>query len=318
MMANSDKTGNLMIETRGLTKAFGKLVAVRSLDLKVQAGRIHGFVGPNGAGKSTTLKMLVGAIRSTAGEGFISGHPLGSEEARRLIGYSSERPSFYRDMTAWDYLVHMAELSGMHIDEAESRTRELLKWLELAEFSDTEVGGFSAGMKQRLSLAQAMSHRPRLLLLDEPTANLDPDGRSSLLEKLRQLQREQGMTIFISSHILPELEQLVDAVTMIDKGRVVTEDSISHLKQEISSNHYVLNTSDNQAVYRALEGRACVQDIHLDAEGVIHLTSDDLAALQDAVMEVVSACKALLKNFGEEQVSLEDIYHKRMRQDKDP
>ncbi|MDY6833309.1 MAG: ABC transporter ATP-binding protein [Chloroflexota bacterium] len=306
-----------MIETKRLTKTFGAFVAVKDLDLKVRTGSIHGFVGPNGAGKSTTLKMLIGAIRSTAGEGRIGGHPLGSEAARRLLGYSSDRPSFYRDMTAWDYLVHMAELSGMRIDEAESRARELLKWLELAEFSDAKVGGFSAGMKQRLSLALAMAHRPRLLLLDEPTANLDPDGRASLLEQLRQLQQEQGITIFISSHILPELEQLVDAVTMIDKGRIVAEDSISQLKQEISSNHYVLTTSDNEAVYRALEDKACVQEIHLDAEGVIHLTSDDLATLQDTVMEAVSACKALLKNFGEEQVSLDDIYRKTMRQDKD-
>ena len=310
-------TTSLMIETKRLTKTFGKFVAVKDLDLKVREGSIHGFVGPNGAGKSTTLKMLIGAIRSTAGEGFIGGHPFGSEAARRLLGYSSDRPSFYRDMTAWDYLVHMAELSGMCIDEAESRARELLKWLELAEFSDTNVGGFSAGMKQRLSLAQAMVHHPRLLLLDEPTANLDPDGRSSLLEKLRQLQQEQGITIFISSHILPELEQLVDAVTMIDKGRVVAEDSISHLKQAITSNHYVLTTSDNKAVYRALKDKACVQEVRLDAEDVIHITSDDLAVLQDTVMEAVSACKALLRNFGQEQVSLDDIYHKKMKQGKD-
>ena len=308
---------SLIIETKGLTKAFGKLVAVQDLNLKVHTGEIHGFVGPNGAGKSTTLKMLVGAIRITAGEGFIGGHPLGSEVARRLIGYSSDRPSFYGDMTAWDYLVHMAELSGMGTDEAEYRARELLIWLELAEFSDTKVEGFSAGMKQRLSLAQAMAHRPRLLLLDEPTANLDPNGRSSLLEKLRQLRQEQGMTIFISSHILPELEQLVDAVTMIDKGRLVAEDSISHLKQEISLNHYILNTSDNEAVYNTLKGKACVQEIHLDAEGVIHLTSDDLATLQDTVIHVVSGCNALLKYFGEEHVSLDDIYRKTMRHNKD-
>ena len=310
-------TTSLMIETKRLTKTFGTFVAVKDLDLKVREGSIHGFVGPNGAGKSTTLKILIGAIRSTAGEGFIGGHPFGSEAARRLLGYSSDRPSFYRDMTAWDYLVHMAELSGMCIDEAESRARELLKWLELAEFSDTNVGGFSAGMKQRLSLAQAMAHHPRLLLLDEPTANLDPDGRSSLLEKLRQLQQEQGITIFISSHILPELEQLVDAVTMIDKGRVVAEDSISHLKQAITSNHYVLTTSDNETVYRALKDKACVQEVRLDAEDVIHITSDDLAVLQDTVMEAVSACKALLRNFGQEQVSLDDIYHKKMKQGKD-
>ena len=308
---------DVMIETRGLTKKYGKLVAVNSLDIKVQKGAVHGFVGPNGAGKSTTIKLLVGAIRRTSGEGFIKGYPIGSVDARRAIGYSPERPSFYKDWTAFDYLVHMAALSGLKTAEAERRSQELLDWLELSDFAKARVGGFSAGMKQRLSIAQAMSHKPELLVLDEPTANLDPDGRMSLLEKLKKLPQEQGVTIFISSHILSELEFLIDSVTLINKGRMVAEDSLKAMKEEISLNRFALNTSNNEAVMKALQGHPSIQEMKLGNDGVIHISSQDMGKLQSAVMEAVTKTGSLLKYFGEEQVKLEDIYRSTMEQGKD-
>jgi len=308
---------DVMIETRGLTKKYGKLVAVNSLDVKVQKGAVHGFVGPNGAGKSTTIKLLVGAIRQTSGEGFIKGYPIGSVDARRAIGYSPERPSFYKDWTAFDYLVHMAALSGLKTDEAERRSQELLDWLELSDFAKAKVGGFSAGMKQRLSIAQAMSHKPELLVLDEPTANLDPEGRMSLLEKLKKLPQEQGVTIFISSHILSELEFLIDTVTLINKGRTLAEDSVKTMKEEISLNRYALNTSNNEAVMKALQGQPSIEEMQQGNDGVIHISSLDMGQLQSAVMEAVTKTGSLLKYFGEEQVKLEDIYRSTMDQGKD-
>jgi ABC-2 type transport system ATP-binding protein len=308
---------DVMIETRGFTKKFGKLVAVNSLDVKVQKGVIHGFVGPNGAGKSTTIKLLVGAIRRTSGEGFIKGYPIGSVDARRAIGYSPERPSFYEDWTAFDYLVHMAALSGIKTDEAERRSQDLLEWLELSDFAKARVGGFSAGMKQRLSIAQAMSHKPELLVLDEPTANLDPDGRMSLLGKLKSLPREQGVTIFISSHILSELEFLIDSVTLINKGSTVAEDSVKVMKEEMALNRYVLNTSNNEAVMKALQGQASIQEMKLGNDGAVHISSPDMSQLQSAVMAAVTRTGSLLKYFGEEQVKLEDIYRSTMDQGKD-
>jgi ABC-2 type transport system ATP-binding protein len=308
---------DVMIETKGLTKKYGKLVAVNSLDVNVQKGVIHGFVGPNGAGKSTTIKLLVGAIRRTSGEGFVKGYPIGSVDARRAIGFSPERPSFYKDWTAFDYLVHMAALSGVKTAEAERRSQELLQWLDLSDFANAKVGGFSAGMKQRLSIAQAMSHKPEVLILDEPTANLDPDGRMSLLAKLKGLPQEQGVTVFISSHILSELEFLIDSVTLINKGRTVAEDSVKVMKEERSLNRYALNTSNNQAVMKALQGHASIQEMKLGNDGVIHISSPDMAQLQSAVMAAVTKTGSLLRNFGEEQVKLEDIYRSTMDQGKD-
>jgi ABC-2 type transport system ATP-binding protein len=303
---------NLMIETRELTKAFGDFVAVDGIGLRVSEGSIHGFVGPNGAGKTTTIKMLVGAIRSTKGTGFIKGYPIGSVAARKVIGYSPERPSFYGDMTALDYLIYMARVSGLKTDRVEKKAAELLDWIELGGFLDAKVGGFSAGMKQRLGLAQALIHEPALLILDEPTANLDPTGRMTILDKLKQLSQEQRVTIFISSHILSELEQLVDSVTLINRGQIAAEDSMEHLRKIFSQNHYLLKTSRNESVLEAMKTKAYLQESWLGADGFIHLISEDSTALKQGVMEAISQTMVLLEHFSQEEVTLESIYRRTM------
>ena len=300
---------NLMVETKGMTKAFGKFVAVDGIDLRIEEGAIHGFIGPNGAGKTTTIKMLVGAIRCTKGEGFIKSYPIGSVAARRLIGYSPEHPSFYSDMTALDYLTYMARVSGVKRNGT-SKAAELLDWIELGRFMDTKVGGFSAGMKQRLSLAQALIHEPELLILDEPTANLDPTGRMSILEKLKEASRERGVTIFISSHILSELEQLVSSVTLINKGQIIAEDSMENLKKAYSKNRYVLKTSNNEAILAAMKEKALIHDSWLDAEGFVHLLTEDGEALKREVVQAISQSGELLEHFSEEEITLEAIYRK--------
>jgi ABC-type multidrug transport system ATPase subunit len=302
---------NLMIETRELTKAFGDFVAVDGIGLRISEGSIHGFVGPNGAGKTTTIKMLVGAIRSTKGTGFIKGYPIGSVAARKVIGYSPEHPSFYADMTALDYLIYMARVSGVERDGAR-KAAELLDWIELGRFVDTKVGGFSAGMKQRLSLAQALIHEPELLILDEPTANLDPTGRMTILDKLKQLSQERRVTIFISSHILSELEHLVDSVTLINRGQIAAEDSMEHLRKIFSQNHYLLKTSRNESVLEAMKTKAYLQESWLGTDGFIHLISEDSTALKQGVMEAIIQTRVLLEHFSQEEVTLESIYRRTM------
>lgn len=302
----------MMIETDGLTRAFGQFVAVDNLSLKVEEGSIHGFVGPNGAGKTTTIKMLIGAIKQTKGTGLIKGYPIGSKGSRRLIGYCPERPIIYEDMTALEYLSYLAELSGASSKRALIEAVEMLGRVELDAFSDTKVGKFSAGMKQRIGLAQAMIHKPELLILDEPTANLDPDGRMWLISNLKQMVQEQEITVFISSHILPELEQVVDHVTLINKGRLIAEESITNLKARLSANQYVVQTSNDEAVIQILKEMPCVQEIHIGEDGLIHLTSSDPDTLQQELIKLISQKDIKLKHFGEEQVNLEDIYRKVM------
>jgi len=302
----------LMIETRDLTRTFGNLTAVDGIDLAVRKGTIHGFVGPNGAGKTTTMKVLIGAIRCTRGEGYIKGYEIGSDTARQVIGYSPEHPFFYNDMVASDYLAYMARICGTKREESRKKALELLDWLDLGNFSESKVGGFSAGMKQRLSLAQALIHEPELLILDEPTANMDPTGRLSILDKLRQLSRERNVTIFLSSHILSELEQVVDFMTMIDEGRIVVQGEMAELRRRFSGNHFLLKTSQNEAMLEAMRNKGLFREDWIDAEDFIHLISDNTTVLRREVVETVVRIGAELEHFSEERASLQDIYRKTM------
>ncbi len=304
--------GDLTIETKGLTKVFGRLIAVDGLNLKVRRGVIHGFVGPNGAGKTTTMKMLIGSIRSTRGDGRVNGFAIGTLDARKCLGFCPEKPAFYRNMSAWEYLVFMGRLGGMNRQASEKRAIDLIDLLGLGECYRSNVGTFSAGMKQRLSLAQAMTHRPQLLILDEPTANLDPDGRVALIERLRELRRELKISILISSHILPELEQLADTITMIERGRIVAEDSIQNLKHMVSANRYVLRVSRHHAVLQAVQGDECVETVFVDDDGTIHLISSNFTTLQARVLLAVAQVGANIDYFGREQATLQDVYRKTM------
>jgi len=302
----------IMIATKNLTKTFGDFTAVDGIALAVQKGTIHGFVGPNGAGKTTTMKMLIGAIRCTRGEGYIKGYEIGSAPARQLTGYSPEQSFFYNDMVASDYVAYMARMCGINRVEARNKALELLVWLDLGNFSESKVGGFSAGMKQRLNLAQALIHEPELLILDEPTANMDPTGRLSILDKLRQLSRERKVTIFLSSHILSELEQVVDFMTMIDEGRIVVEGEMAELKRRFSGNHFLLKTSHNEALLEAMRNKGLFREDWIDTDNFIHLISDNTSALRREIVQTVARIDAELEHFSEDRASLQDIYRKTM------
>jgi ABC-2 type transport system ATP-binding protein len=300
-----------IIETNKLTKRFGNFVAVDGLDIKVREGTVHGFIGPNGAGKTTTMKMLVGAIRPSGGSGTIGGHPMGSLEARKLIGFSPEHPRFYENMKALEYLVFIGKVSGMGSGRARERAGELLRWLDLWDSSDKRIGGFSAGMRQKLSLAQAMIHEPRLLILDEPTANLDPAGRLNTIKKLKQLCTEKKMSVFISSHILSELEKIVDDVTIISRGRVVTESGIKSLEAKYAGNEYLLKASDVAKVLASLRKKGYVHKAWADEGGTIHIVSaGDETAFKRGVARAVAESNAALEAFGMATSDLEQVFMK--------
>ncbi len=300
-----------MIETANLTKRFGDLIAVNGISIKVKTGTIHGFIGPNGAGKSTTMKMLIGALHPSDGGGTIKGHPIGSIEARKLLGFSAEHPHFYENMNARDYLVYIGRVSGLGGRRAGERASELLKWLDLSEFSGKKVGGFSAGMRQKMSLAQSMIHEPELLILDEPTANLDPAGRLSIIKKLRELCREKKMTVFISSHILSELEKMVDDVTIISHGKVITESGVKDLETKFAGNEYLLKTSDIEKVMGSLRGRKFVHKVWKDEGGTMHIiSSGDEGDFKRGVAKVVASNNAALDAFGMATSDLEQVFMK--------
>lgn len=302
---------NIAIETQGLTKMFGDFTAVDEINLHVKEGTINGFIGPNGAGKTTTMKMLIGALHPSQGKGTIKDHPLGSMAARKLLGFSPEHPKFYEDMTAHKYLSYMGMICGMSRNQADAKGNELLKWLDIHHFSDKKIQGFSAGMRQKLSLAQSLIHEPEILILDEPTANLDPAGRLSIIKKLKELCQEQKTTVFISSHVLGELEKLVTEVTMINHGKLVARKDVTSLGREVSENRYILKTSDNTKIMPLLNMSAFIDEVEVDDNNIIHITckgNEDL--FRRNITEIVLQSNVWLELFNIETADLEALFMK--------
>ena len=218
------------IQTKRLSKTFGKgrnaVEAVVDLDLEVQAGQVFGFLGPNGAGKTTTIRLLMDLIRPTTGEATLFGMPTGSLESRKRVGALVEGADFYSFMSAWDNLVVLDRTAGTYQPD---RISELIASVGLSERAKQPVGGFSTGMKQRLGLAAALLNDPELLILDEPTNGLDPAGIQEMRSFIREQAHTHGKTVFLSSHMLNEVEQVCDRVAIINKGVLVREGPVETL-----------------------------------------------------------------------------------------
>lgn len=221
-----------MIELQQLTKTFGPIRAVDNLSLKVPAGATVGFLGPNGAGKTTTIKILTNLISATSGKAFIEGIDVISKpkEAMKNVGAVVETPEFYPYLTPDETLAYLGRIRGMSTAEIKRRSGEVLDQVKLSEWRTTRVGKFSKGMKQRLAIAQALLHEPEVLILDEPTSGLDPRGMVEVREIIRTLKRQQ-YTIFMSSHLLGEVQEVCDSAALIDRGRLMIYDSIENLKR---------------------------------------------------------------------------------------
>jgi ABC-2 type transport system ATP-binding protein len=216
------------LEIVGLRKEYGRKVALHDLTLSVQPGEVFGFLGPNGAGKTTTVKILLGLVRATSGHASIFGSPVSDPAARRLVGYLPENFRFQEWLTGRELLELHADLADLGRAERERRIPEVLRMVGLADRGDDRIKSYSKGMMQRIGLAQAVVHNPRLVLLDEPTSALDPIGRRDVRDLIRSLAA-RGMTVFLNSHLLSEVELVCDRVAIIDRGRVVQSGRLDDL-----------------------------------------------------------------------------------------
>ena len=218
-----------VIEVRGLTKKFGSLTAVNNLDLNVYRGDVFGFLGPNGAGKSTTIRMLLSLIKPTSGEMKIFGKSIEKDrkEIFPKIGAIVEKPDFYLYLSAYKNLEILGKLSGA--DVSKKKIMSMLEMVGLDKRYKSKVKTFSHGMKQRLGLAQALIHDPELIILDEPTTGLDPQGMKEIRDLIIYLSREKGKTIFLSSHILHEVELISTRMIIINKGTTQVEGTVEEL-----------------------------------------------------------------------------------------
>jgi ABC-2 type transport system ATP-binding protein len=223
-----------IVETHGLVKRYDKTLAVAGLDLAVEPGEIFGLVGPNGAGKTTTLRMLATLLRPSAGHAEIDGWSVtrNPDDVRRVLGFMPDVFGVYDDMKVWEYLDFFARCYGLPAAARRRMIADLLELVDLGDRRDDYVQTLSRGMEQRLCLAHALVHDPKVLLLDEPASGLDPRARVELRELLREL-RALGKTILISSHILPELEELCTSVAIVDRGQVLAQGRVADIERRL-------------------------------------------------------------------------------------
>ncbi len=237
--------GQPIIETEGLTRRYGSQIAVNALNLQILEGEVFGFLGPNGAGKTTTLLMFLGLTEPTAGKVSVCGFNPGREPLRvkEKVGYLPENVGFYDDMDARQNLRYVARLNRIPDEISVPRIDSWLKEVGLYEEAEKKVGIYSKGMRQRLGIAEVMIKEPRLIFLDEPTIGLDPDGTNRMLDLIRSLSREKNITVFLSSHLLDQVQRICDRVGIMIKGNLVAVGPIEELAKKklgLDKEHYTL------------------------------------------------------------------------------
>jgi ABC-2 type transport system ATP-binding protein len=298
------------IRTQGLRKHFGAVHALDGLDLSVAPGKVFGFLGPNGAGKTTTLRILTGLARPTAGRAWLDGVEVGRGEVRRHFGYLPDVPAFYGWMNAREYLVDLvAPIFGMKPADARERAEELLALAGLSDVVKRRIGGYSRGMKQRLGLAQALMHRPPILLLDEPVSALDPSGRHDVLEFIENLRGQ--VTIFMSTHILADVERICDSVGIIDKGRLVAEggrdELLDRYAQPVVEVEFDALSGEVQNWVGTLQGHRLLHGTSVEGR-VVRLAVREPKAAQTALLELVAQSGLAVRRYQWARPSLEDVF----------
>ena len=246
-----------------LTKKYGDFTALDGLSLEIADGQLHGFVGPNGAGKTTTMRILATLLKPTAGTASVDGADVvkNAAEARRRIGYMPDFFGVYDSLKCWEYLDFYGRCYRLPAAERKQMTDRLLDLVQLSDKRDVFVDSLSRGMKQRLCLARSLIHDPSLLILDEPASGMDPRARADMKTILRTL-REMGKTVLISSHILPELSEMCDSLTILDHGKLVFSGSVEALSEKMNGNApleiRLQEGCGEEAVERAV---ACLKEI---------------------------------------------------------
>jgi len=229
------ETKNLRVEFRSQSSGQVKKVAVKDLNLSIRAGEVYGFLGPNGAGKTTTMNVLLGFVNATSGAAFLFGVDVREPIARQRIGYLPELTYYYKFLTAEELLCFYARIFGIPRAVADRRIDQLLKLVELDSARKRPIKTYSKGMQQRVGLAQALINNPDLLILDEPTSGLDPLGRMKVREIIQRLKNE-GKTVFFSSHELGEVETVCDRVAIINQGELKVEGRVADLVEKHQAN----------------------------------------------------------------------------------
>ena len=305
-------TGEPAIVTHGLTKDYGRVKALESLDLEVPSGSIFGFLGPNGAGKTTTLRLLTGLATDTGGSATVAGVRIGGTggELPRHIGYLDQDPRFYGWMRGRELLELVGKLHGLQGAELRQRVGDVLEIVGLTEAAHRRIAGYSGGMRQRLGIGQAILNRPQVLFLDEPVSSLDPEGRRDVLEIVSRLRGTA--TVFMSTHILNDVERVCDRIAILNLGHLVVEGPIDELLDRYAQPVYELEPEPQQpgSIERladAMRGQPWARHIVCTPDTVRVFVNDPKVAGPEILPLVVSSGVGLVR-YQRARPSLEDVF----------
>jgi len=310
------------IRTRGLTKRFGKVVALDHLDLDIPTGVVFGLLGPNGAGKTTAIRLLTGLARPTAGTALVGGVEVNRRNSlplRRRLGVLDQDPRFYGWMTGRDLLGFVADLLGLGGKELKTRVAETLETIGLTEAANRRISGYSGGMRQRLGIGQAIIGHPELLILDEPVSSLDPEGRRDLLALIGRLRATA--TVVFSTHVLGDVERICDRIAILDAGRLVTEGRLTDLLGRYAPPIYLIDADPMQdEALAALVGRLAtepwVSETTISGSRLRVAVSDEGRAARE-LLPIVVAVGVRLATFSRERPTLEDVFLRLVGRDRE-
>ena len=295
----------MSIEIRDIHFSYGKIKALGGVSLDLSQGAI-GLLGPNGAGKSTLIRIMLGFLSPDGGEGRVLDYDIESQQAeiRRYVGYMPEDDCFIPELDAVSFTSYLGELSGMPRQEAMKRAHEVLYYVGLEESRYRKVETYSAGMKQRLKLAQSLVHDPKLIFLDEPTSGLDPQGRTEILELIMDISSKKHVQVLISSHILPDIELTCGYVVILNKGVVASQGEISKLK-EIRDLYEIKIMGEARVFLKKLKDLKC--RVEETEDGILKIYTPPNYNRQE-FFRIAAEEKVQLRHFVKSQSSLEDLF----------
>ncbi|HKD66272.1 MAG TPA: ATP-binding cassette domain-containing protein [Candidatus Binataceae bacterium] len=306
------QSSSAAIETRELTKQFGKFTAVDHVNFEVGKGELFGLLGPNGAGKTTLIRMLTTLLTPTSGAAFVAGHNViaAPKKVRESIGVVPQALTSDLELTAWQNLDIYGEFYGLGRAARHARAQHLLEMVGLRERAHDMVATYSGGMRRRLEIARGLIQSPQVLFLDEPTIGLDPQARRAVWDLLEQLRTESDLTISLTTHYMDEAEKLCDRIAIIDGGKIVAMGTTQELKAMVKgSDRLRLEIAgDAQRAVAALRDQPYVQEITQDSDSALVISTADGAHAMPKVIERLESVDAKINSMSIERISLEDVF----------
>lgn len=307
---------NAIIELEGLTKFYGSLKAVDNLHLRIRAGEIFGLLGPNGAGKTTTILMMLGLTEPSAGTARVCGFNATSDpiSVKRRVGYMPDSVGFYDNMTALENLLYVARLNGIAEQGVYQRAQEMMELVGLGAAMHKKTSAYSRGMKQRLGLADVLIRQPEVIILDEPTLGIDPTGVKEFLQLIRQLSRQQGITVLLSSHHLHQVQQVCDRVGIFVGGKLLADGNIHQLSQHLfSEESYLVTITLRESQHVTADWESMLLQMEAVKKVTVSGASIDVSCVENITPELVRffvAKGADIMGVYQKEYGLEEIYQR--------